>query len=230
MEPVALVIAPHPDDAEIAMGGTIAALIAQGARVVVADLSDGEPTPHGSREARQAEAAAASRILGISERRCLGLKNREIYDTVDNRRIVATLIREIRPSLLFGPYGDDVHPDHVQASQLVEAARFYSKFVKSDMPHEPWYPRRHLHFLSTHIKVRFHPSIIFDISQFITQKMEAISAYHSQFVAHAPNSKRIEEIRNEALYWGGQVGVTAGEPFVSRELVKVSTSQALFEV
>lgn len=228
MEAVALILSPHPDDAEIAMGGTIAALIQQGVRVVVADLSDGEPTPHGSVEIRHREAGEASKILGLTDRRQLTLKNREIFDTVENRKIVASLIREVRPQLLFGPYGDDVHPDHVQAAALVESSRFYAKFVKSDMPHAPWYPRKHLQFLSTHIKVRFAPSFIFDISAQLDSKMDSIRAYRSQFLENPSNQKRLDEIRTEALYWGQQVGVAAGEPFVCRELTKIATAEAMF--
>lgn len=230
MEPIALIISPHPDDAEIAMGGTIASLVKQGARVVVADLSNGEPTPHGSVEKRKAEAAAASEILGIQERRLLTLKNREIFDTVENRKIVASLIREVRPTLLFGPYWDDVHPDHAQAAALVDSARFYAKFVKCDLPHEPWYPKKHLHFFSTHIKVRYQPSFIFDVSEHLETKMKAIAAYESQFLEHKGNNRRLEEIRSEAIYWGHQVGGSAGEPFVCREAIKLSTSEALFSI
>ena len=230
MEFVALVVSPHPDDAEIAMGGTIASLIQQGVRVVVADLTDGEPTPHGSVEKRSHEAAAASKILGISERRLLTLKNRQIFDTVENRNIVAGLIREVRPELLFGPFLDDVHPDHVQAAALLESARFYAKFVKSDLPHSPWYPRKHLHFLSTHLKLRFQPSFIFDITSHLDAKMAAIEAYGSQFIEHAGNRRRLEEIRTEALYWGHQVGIGAGEPFVCREAIKIGTPAALFNL
>jgi bacillithiol biosynthesis deacetylase BshB1 len=228
MEPVALIVSPHPDDAEIAMGGTIAALVASGVRVVVADLTNGEPTPHGSPEIRARESAEASRILGISDRRLLTLKNREVFDTVDNRKIVASLIREVKPNILFGPYWEDVHPDHVQACALVEAARFYAKFVKSDLQHEPWYPQKHLHYFSTHIKVRVSPSFVFDISGQLNTKMDAIYAYASQFVTHQGNQKRLEEIRTEAVYWGHQVGAQAAEPFVCREVVKVMTAPALF--
>ena len=227
MESVALIISPHPDDAEIAMGGTISALIQQGIRVVVVDLSDGEPTPHGSVEKRKEETRTASKILGLTERRLLPLKNREIFDTVENRNLVAGLIREVKPTILFGPYWDDVHPDHVQAAALVESARFYSKFVKSDLPHEPWYPRKHLHFFSTHIKSRFQPSFIFDISGHLETKMAAISAYGSQFIEHQGNQRRLAEIRAEAVYWGHQVGTDAGEPFVCRESIRVSSGQTL---
>jgi bacillithiol biosynthesis deacetylase BshB1 len=230
MESVALVISPHPDDAEIAMGGTIAALLQQGMRVVVADLTDGEPTPYGSVEKRRQEAEVASKMLGIIERRQLTLKNREIFDTVENRNVVAGLIRDVRPHVLFGPYWDDAHPDHVQAASLVESARFYAKFVKSELPHDPWYPAKHLHFFSTHIKVRYQPSFIFDISGHLEAKMAAIAAYESQFVTHEGNRKRLEEIRTEAAYWGHQVGVSAGEPFMCRESIKLSTAAALCNV
>ncbi len=228
MEPVALIVAPHPDDAEIAMGGTILSLVNQGARVVVIELTDGEPTPYGSPEIRARETAAASRVLGITERRQLGLKNRELFDTVDNRKKLAAIVREIKPTLLFGPYWEDVHPDHVQAAALVESARFYAKFVKGDLPHAPWYPRKHLHFFSTHIRVRFSPSFVYDISPHLDGKLAAIAAYESQFVVHPGNSGRLDEIRHEALYWGSQVGAQAGEPFVCKESIKCATASALF--
>lgn len=230
MEPVALVISPHPDDAEIGMGGTIAALIQDGVKVVVADLSDGEPTPYGSVEKRKEEARVASSILGITNRRLLTLKNREIFDTVESRKLVAGLIREVRPTVLFAPYWEDAHPDHVQAAALVESARFYSKFVKSDLPHEPWYPRKVLHFFSTHMKVRFQPSFVFDISKHLDAKMLAISAYRSQFVDHLGNQSRLAEIRAEATYWGHHVGGEAGEPFVCRESLRVSSARTLMDL
>jgi bacillithiol biosynthesis deacetylase BshB1 len=222
-----MVVAPHQDDAEIGMGGTIVALIEQGVRVVVVDLSDGEPTPYGSPEIRAVETKRASEIMGVSDRRLLGLKNREIFDTVDNRKLLAQVIREVKPGVVFAPYWEDAHPDHTQSSALVDGARFYAKLVKSDLKGEPWYPKRQLYFFSTHLRTRAEPSFVFDISAYVDRKMESIRAYHSQFVAHVENSKRLDLIRNEALYWGSQVGVKAGEPFLSRELRAVSTVKGL---
>jgi len=60
-----LVIAPHPDDAELGMGGAILKFKAEGLAVGVLDLTDGEPTPHGSPEVRSQETAAATEILGL---------------------------------------------------------------------------------------------------------------------------------------------------------------------
>jgi bacillithiol biosynthesis deacetylase BshB1 len=230
MEDIALIVAPHPDDAEIGMGGTIIALRKAGVRVALLDLSDGEPTPFGSPEVRATETKAASSILGVSERILLGIKNREIYDTVENRKSIAEVIRSVRPTVLFAPYWEDAHPDHVQASALVDASRFYAKFVKTELQYEPWYPRREMYFFSTHMRVKLSPSFVFDISDHLDTKMAAIRAYTSQFVHHPQNAERLDVIRNEALYWGAQIGAKAGEPFVSREVVRVVSPRVLFEV
>jgi len=230
MQPTALIVAPHPDDAEIGMGGTICALLQQGVRVVLVDLTDGEPTPHGSSEIRARETAVASRLLGVSERRNLGIKNREIFDTVDNRKALAAVVREVQPHLMFIPHWEDAHPDHVHACMLCESARFYSKFVKGDLTGSPWYPRKVLHYFSTHLRPRFSPSFIFDISDHLDTKIAAIRAYESQFVVHTTNSARLEAIRNEALFWGDHAGTKAGEPFLCRETIRLTDAGALFSV
>jgi bacillithiol biosynthesis deacetylase BshB1 len=230
MEDRVLVVAPHQDDAEIGMGGTIIALRKRGVRVVILDLSDGEPTPFGSVEIRARETKVASELLGVQERILLGLTNREIFDTVENRKKIAEVIRSVKPTVICAPYWEDAHPDHVQASALVDAARFYSKFVKTDLTHEPWYPRRELYFFSTHLRVKMQPSFVFDISEHLDRKISSIRAYESQFVHNPRNTARLDEIRNEALYWGSQIGVKAGEPFVSKELVRVTSPQTFLEV
>jgi bacillithiol biosynthesis deacetylase BshB1 len=223
----ALVVAPHPDDAEIAMGGTISLLEKEGKKVCVLDLTNGEPTPYGTPEIRASETLAASRILKISLRRNLGLKNREVEDSIENRKLLAGVIRELKPALLFIPYWEDTHPDHVAASKLCESARFYSKFVKSDISHQPWYPRKVIHFFSTHLRVRFNPTFVVDVSSEIEAKMAAIEAYRSQFVTHQANSHILEAIRNESAYWGFMIGAKFGEPFVCRENIKINVQNLL---
>src|SRR5438128_12002516 len=111
-----LVIAPHPDDAELAAGGTMLLLKAQGASVGVLDLTDGEPTPFGSPEIRRAETEAASAVLGLDWRGNLGLRNRFLVADLEARHRLAGVLRELRPHTLFAPYWEDAHPDHVAAS------------------------------------------------------------------------------------------------------------------
>src|SRR5437588_6508257 len=132
-----LVIAPHPDDAELGVGATIPLLQAQGARVGVLDLTDGEPTPFGSPEIRRRETDAATAVLGLAWRGNLGLTNRRLEADLAARAKLAGVLRELRPRVLFAPYWDDSHPDHVAASALIDAARFRAKITKAELPGEP---------------------------------------------------------------------------------------------
>src|SRR5271156_3878354 len=115
-----LIIAAHPDDAEVSAGGTIAALKAQGASVGILDLTSGEPTPFGTPEIRRRETEAASAILGVDWRGHLGLPNRPLTADLDARRQLAGMIRQLKPRFLLTHYWDDAHPDHVAASALVD--------------------------------------------------------------------------------------------------------------
>ena len=112
-----LVIAPHPDDAELGMGGAILKFKKEGRRVGILDLTSGEPTPHGTPEIRTRETAAATAILGIDWRENLGLPNRSLEATIENRAKLAGVIRQQRPRWLFAPYWVDAHPDHIAATR-----------------------------------------------------------------------------------------------------------------
>src|SRR3954462_11053961 len=101
-----LVFGPHPDDQELGMGGTVLKLVSQGHRVHLVDMTNGEPTPHGSPEIRAVEAAAAAGGLGVG-RTLVGLKNREVVRDLSSRHKVAALIRVHRPDWLFVPYPVD---------------------------------------------------------------------------------------------------------------------------
>ena len=128
-----LVVAAHPDDAEISVGGTIAKAIAEGLRVGIVDLTTGEPTPRGSHETRCAETRQATAALGHPWRTNLGLPNRRLFATEEARRALANVIRQTQPKLLLGPRPTDVHPDHTATSELVDAARFWGKLSRTDL-------------------------------------------------------------------------------------------------
>jgi bacillithiol biosynthesis deacetylase BshB1 len=209
------------------MGGTMAMLRRQGWSVTLCDLTNGEPTPMGSPEIRARESARAAAILGVTERITLDLPNRYVMDTVDNRVGVAEVIRAVRPDLLFVPYWEDAHPDHVQAQQLSEAARFYGKLTKTEMSGEPHYPRRVIHFFSTHYRLHRRPSFLLDITDAFDRKMESILAYESQFNAARGNLTIVETIRNVAAYYGRLIGVPYAEPFTMREEVGLRNLDAL---
>ncbi len=224
-----LAIAAHPDDAELGVGGTLALLLAQGKRVGVLDLTDGEPTPHGSPEIRAREAAAATAALGLTWRGNLGLPNRRLEATLDARARLAGVLRELRPACLLAHYWEDSHPDHVAASALTDAARFWAKLTKSDLPGEPFHPRRVLYYFSVHLRIHPRPSFVMDVSAHIEAKMRAVSCYHSQLIQGRPGAYPtvIDDVRDRARYWGWAIGTGYGEPLLSREEVGLTGLDAL---
>jgi N-acetylglucosamine malate deacetylase 1 len=215
----ALVIAPHPDDAELGMGGTIIRLLAQGWSIGILDLTSGEPTPLGSPEKRTQETAAATEALGLAWRRNLGLPNRSLEPTLLHRRTLAAVFREVRPRLLFAPYWEDAHPDHTAATKLVEDARFWSKLSKSDIPGEPFHPSRILYYFSVHLRIVERPSFVVDISDQNEAKIRALKCYRSQLIDNQPEGKPgvIDSVSDRTRFWGHTVGVPHAEPFASRE-------------
>jgi N-acetylglucosamine malate deacetylase 1 len=224
-----LVIAPHPDDAELGMAGTIMKFLADGAKVGVLDLTSGEPTPHGSLEARARETADATRILGLTWRENLGLPNRSLEATLDARRQLAEVFRRVRPKWLFAPYWVDAHPDHLAATELVESARFWAKLSKSEMSGEPFHPARVFYYFCVHLRLVIPPAFVVDISPFWERKRAAIECFQSQFVLGRSTQPPtfLDQIRDQSAYWGWSIGAAYGEPFASREPVAIAELRAL---
>jgi bacillithiol biosynthesis deacetylase BshB1 len=214
-----LAIAPHPDDAELGMGGALCRLKADGLRVGVLDLTDGEPTPQGSPELRAQETARATELLQLDWRGNLGLPNRRLEATLEARGKLAEAFRKLRPKWLFAPYWVDAHPDHVAATALIEAARFWAKLTKSDLAGQPHHPQRIYYYYCVHLKLAPQPAFVLDITPYWDVKLAAIAAYHSQFTAGREHDSpsMLERLRDEAAYWGKTIGVRYGEPFASRE-------------
>lgn len=224
-----LVIAPHPDDAELGCGGAILRWIAEGKRVGVLDLTSGEPTPFGSLEIRAKETAAATATLGLQWRENLGLPNRSLEHTLEARAKLAAVIRREKPRWLLAPYWVDAHPDHAAAVELVEAARFWSKLTKTDLPGEPHHPERILYYSCVHLKVLLQPSFVLDISPYWEVKRRAIECFHSQFIEGRPTAAPtfIDRLRDQAAYWGWSIGAAYGEPFMSREPIGLGSMRDL---
>jgi bacillithiol biosynthesis deacetylase BshB1 len=224
-----LVIAPHPDDAELGMGGAITKMIQLGWQVGILDLTDGEPTPMGDPITRARETQQASNIMGVRWRENLGLPNRKLEATLENRAKLANVIRRVRPKWLFAPYWEDAHPDHWAATELVEAARFWAKLTKCDLEGQPYHPSRIYYYYCVHLKHVAQPAFVLDITQQWSVKAAAIAAYESQFTRgkeHLSPSLP-EQIRDEAAYWGKMIGARYGEPFACREPIALSDFNGL---
>lgn len=224
-----LVVSPHPDDAELGMGGALMKFKADGLRVGVLDLTSGEPTPHGSPEIRAQETAAATAVLGLEWRENLGLPNRSLEPTLEARAKLAGVFRQTRPRWIFSPYWIDSHPDHVAATQLIEAARFWSKLTKTDLPGSPHFPERIFYYYCIHLRLLIEPAFVLDISDFWDRKLAALECYRSQLIEGRPQEPPtlLDRLRDQAAYWGWSIGTRYAEPFTSREPIGLSTLKGL---
>ncbi|MBT6054388.1 MAG: bacillithiol biosynthesis deacetylase BshB1 [Planctomycetaceae bacterium] len=218
----ALIIAAHPDDAEIGMGGTILRMLEDGLKVGILDLTNGEPTPLGTPEIRMCETKAASDVLGVTWRNNLGLPNRKLQHDLAARAALAGIIRESQPRWLFTHYWVDAHPDHVAACELTEAARFWSKLTKCELPFSPHFPERIFHFWSVHQKTLPHPAFIVDTSKTREAKQKALLCYKSQFSPLENGLSVPERVAVGDAWWGTMIGTAAGEPFACREPIALS--------
>jgi LmbE family N-acetylglucosaminyl deacetylase len=119
--------------------------------------------------------------------------------------------------MLFVPYALDAHPDHIAASQIALAARFYSKFTKTHMTGEPFYPPRVFRYMAVHMRVVAEPSFVVECADFLPKKLEALGAYESQFSANPANTGIIGMMEQSARMWGSLANVEAAEPFFALE-------------
>lgn len=217
-----IAVGAHPDDVEIACGGTLASLVKQGYRVGIIDLTDGEPTPGSpGPEHRLEEARQAAAILGVEIRVTLDLPNRRLFDTFEARVALAKEFRKYRPRLIlgFGEKTPQASPDHWQAMQITDAAVFYSRLTKWDA-HFDLLP---VHTVPAQIyytlalqSLELPPAaghFVVDISDCLEKKLEAVRCYASQF----PPAKgaTLERVRAIALHCGAAAGYAAGELFMS---------------
>ncbi len=211
--------APHPDDLEITMGGTIAKLGDQGYRVGMLHMTTGEPTPRGNPEIRAEESAAAAEILSAAHCQTLDLPNRELMDCPEARYKVATVLRRHKPKILVGMYGRTpaASPDHYQAQLITEAARFYSQLTKWDDRFDGTGPHRidHLVYRPSRLGAEvshFHSQFVVDITQTIDRKLQAVGCYKSQFEGERAE-RLLQYIRAGAASEGMSAGFGFGETY-----------------
>jgi len=217
-----IAVGAHPDDVEIACGGTLAKMVRQGRRVGIVDLTDGEPTPRSpGPEVRLAEAQAAAEVLGVHMRETLTLPNRRLFDSFESRVELAKVFRRWRPRLIMGIADRTpmASPDHWQAMQITDAAIFYSRLTKWDeaFDHLPvhtvekqiWFPLGLQNMSLPEGGGRF----VSDISGMLELKLESIRCYKTQF---PPDKQRVFEfVESQNRLLGASAGFEAGEMLIS---------------
>jgi bacillithiol biosynthesis deacetylase BshB1 len=223
-----LAIFAHPDDAELLCGGTLRRAADQGYRTGILDLTGGESGTWGDVETRRREAAEAARILGLAVRRNAGLPDGALENTPDARNTVARHIRELRPRVVILHWHEGRHPDHRVASQLAYDACFIAGLARAPIPGEPHRPHKVLYALS-YREEAVRPTFVVDISDQMDRKLEAIFAYRSQFggktamgeVFGGGDRPLREQIRAHNAHYGSLIRRPYGEPFWTRETMRV---------
>ena len=223
-----IAVGAHPDDVEIACGGTLARLVRKGYQVGIVDLTDGEPTPLSpGPDVRLEEARRAAEILGVAVRINLNLPNRRLFDDFEARVALAKVFRRHRPKVVLGFGGKTVlaSPDHYQAMLITDAAVFYSRLTKWD-EHFDGLP---VHTIANQLSfpIALHgldlPEasgyIVADIGSTLAVKLEAVRAYATQFPATKAGIFGAIETMNR--YHGLTAGFEAGEIFMTYRSVGI---------
>jgi bacillithiol biosynthesis deacetylase BshB1 len=189
-----LVFAAHPDDAELSSGGTIIKHVQMGYKVGVVNLTRGELGTRGTPELRDAEAAKAAQIMGLSTLDNLEFRDGYFVNDEEHRLRIIEKLRKYQPNVVLCNALHDRHPDHGRGSNVVSESCFYSglrqiKSFENGVPQNAFRPQAVYHYIQFH---SLKPDFVVDISDVIDQKMEAIKCYNSQFFD--PNSNEPETV------------------------------------
>jgi N-acetylglucosamine malate deacetylase 1 len=232
-----LVLAAHPDDAELGCGGTIASHVAMGQKVGIIDLTRGELGTRGSAEIRDNEAADAAKILGLTVRENLQFKDGFFKNDEEHQLEVIKMIRKYQPYIVITNAPDDRHTDHGRAAELCYTASFLAGLSKietvSDGENQTaWRPSQVYHFIQSRLII---PDIIVDVSDHWETKMAAIYAYKSQF--HNPESLEpatfisspsfIKMVEGRGNEFGYSIGVKYGEGFIVKRIPGIKNLKTL---
>ncbi len=228
-----LAIAPHPDDAELTCGGTLARAAERGHRTAILDLTRGETATRGTPELRAEEAARAAAALGVAVRANAGLPDAHLENSHEARRIVVEHLRSLRPRVVILPFHRGRHPDHRIAAELGRDACFLAGLENYDggparRPHKILYA---LAYREDPVKPTF--VVPLSASQF-DKKLAAIRCYASQFEGATAAGEifptgepLLERVETQTRQYGSLIREPYGEPFFTDETVSVDDVVAL---
>lgn len=219
--------AAHPDDADIAYGGTLLKMAQKGRSVGICDLTGGERGTKGTAETRKVELGNAAKILQLATRENLGIPDTRVVLSRENQVKVATAVRKFRPQVVLLAPNDQRHPDHTHAERLCWEGCYFAGLKNFEAEGEPFRPHKVLrvHRLKDYSK----PSIVVDITDQIDRKIEAVLAFETQFPKTAAGDRMhiSDWIRKRSGYYGALIGKAYGEAFMHDEVMLVDDLMSL---
>ncbi|GGA23276.1 bacillithiol biosynthesis deacetylase BshB1 [Paenibacillus physcomitrellae] len=225
-----LIFGAHADDAEIGMAGTIAKHTAAGLKVGICDLTFAELSSNGNVDRRRREAEEAAEVLGLAVRSNLGLPDRGLFLTPEHIAAVTEEIRKYSPRIVFAPYWEDRHPDHVACSRLVEEAVFNAKLRKymPDKQDKPPVTVEDLFFYF--INDWRNPDLVVEVTEQYETKLAALRCYRSQFeqeqgedtVATPLNQGYVERVQSRDALLGQKKLIPFAEGFAVKAPYRIN--------
>ena len=232
-----LVLAAHPDDAELAVAGTIVSAIAKGKKVGIVDFTHGELGTRGTPEIRLAESVAATDILGIQIRENIGLADGFFMNDQASQLKLIEVIRAYQPDIVLANALEDRHPDHGKGAQLAIDACFLSGLRKIETfrngEHQTeWRPKQIFHYIQDRY---LEPDFVVDVTEHWKTKEAAIRAFRSQFfdpksnepASYISSPEFLNFIEARAREMGHKIGVTYGEGFQTQKTIAIQDLSSL---
>ena len=235
-----LAFGAHPDDVELGCGGTIALSVAQGRKVAIVDLTQGELGTRGDVQTRKNEAKRASEILNIYNRENIKLQDGFFENNLKNQLVLIEKIRKYQPNIVLCNSRKDRHIDHGRANQLVNDSCFLSGLNKIDTFDQngknqlSWRPHLILEYIQWN---EVKPDIVINITGYLEKKIEAVKAYKSQLFDSNNNENStpistenfLNSVKYRAQNLGRLIGAEAGEGFTSKQLLAVKELDSLIK-
>ncbi|MGZ4809821.1 MAG: bacillithiol biosynthesis deacetylase BshB1 [Thermoanaerobaculia bacterium] len=223
--------AAHADDLELSCGGTIAKYSAQGLGVGMVELTRGEMGTRGTPEIRRREAEEGARILGARFRKQLDFGDGGLRTGREEELQLIDVIRRHQPSVIFAPWPDERHPDHVRTGHIVTDAAFYAglRALQSDLP--AFRPQVTAYYMQNHV---LHPTFVVDVSDAWKTKMRAIAAFRSQFGKSSEpeifisDPRFLEMIEARGKHFGAMIGAAYGEAYMTKQPPRIDDVVAAY--
>lgn len=228
-----LAFGPHPDDVEMGCGGLLIKLKKIGYKTGIIDLTRGELSSNGDIETRTGETRAASEVLGLDVRENLNLQDGNIINDIESRNRIIEMLRKYQPKMVLFPYYKDRHPDHENAHKLIKDSVFISGLVRYQTSMDFFRPDIVLNYM---LHSEFTPSFIVDIADELEKKVEAVTAYKSQFfstiekdvVTHISTKSFKDILHTRAKYFGLKINSSAGEAYFINSKIKINDPLEFF--
>ena len=225
-----LVVAAHPDDEILGLGGTVARHGDEGDRVRTLILAEGATSRDAVRDAEgrsdelhQLVVAAqrAAEALGVEAPQMLGLPDNRMdsLTLLDVVKPIEQLVRSFQPQIVYTHHGGDLNVDHQVAHQAVLTAcrplpgsSVEAIYTFETVSSTEW--------ASESTGDTFRPTRFVGITDQLERKLAALEAYSSEMAAF-PHARSMESVRALAALRGASVGVDAAEAFmVVREVLR----------